>query len=84
MALPPQQSKTDKVAEKAPANSEEPQEETPMEQETPEGEASAEPTSEDTGEEKGSPDEAEHAKMPEHPGRDSDSDGEDSGGEQEQ
>lgn len=84
MALPPQQSKTDKVAEKAPPNTEELQEETPMEQETPEGEASAEPTSEDTGEEKGSPDEAEHAKMPEHPGRDSDSDGEDSGGEQEQ
>lgn len=82
MALPPQQTKTDTVAEKASANSEEPQEETPMEQETPEGEASTEPTSEDTSEEKESPDKAEHAKMPEHPGRDSDS--EDSGGEQEQ
>ncbi|XP_019132715.2 RNA helicase aquarius isoform X1 [Larimichthys crocea] len=84
LALPPQQAKTDALAEKAPASSGEPQEETPMEQETPEAEAKPEPNSEDTSEKKENEDTADHAKMPEHPGRDSDSDGEDSGGEKEQ
>lgn len=61
------------MAEKAPASSGEPQEENHME-----------PNSEDISERKEHQDRAEHAKMPEHPGRDSDSDGEDSGEEQEQ
>ncbi|XP_045899068.1 RNA helicase aquarius-like isoform X1 [Micropterus dolomieu] len=84
LALPPQQTKTDTVVEKVPASSGEAQEETPMEQENPEGEASLEPNSEDTSEKKENQDTVDHAKMPEHPGRDSDSDGEDSGKEQEQ
>ncbi|KAF0044147.1 hypothetical protein F2P81_003305 [Scophthalmus maximus] len=84
MALPPQQTKKDTVVEEAPASSGEPQEETPMEQETPEGEASSEPNSEDTSEKEENPDAVGHAKMPEHPGRDSDSDGENSGEEKEQ
>lgn len=70
--------------EKVPASSGDPQEETPMEQETPEGEASSEPNSEGTHEKEENQDTVGHAKMPEHPGRDSDSDGEDSGEEQEQ
>lgn len=53
-----------------------PQEETPMEQETPE--ANLEPKSGN-----GNQDTVAPTKMPEHPGRDSDSDGEDSGEEQE-
>lgn len=82
LALPPQQTKADAVVEKAPASSAEPQEETPMEQDNPEGEASSEPNSEDTSKKGENQDTADHAKMPEHPGRDSDSDGEDSGEEQ--
>lgn len=54
-----------------------------MEQENPEGTASTEPNSEDPGEKEGNKDTDGHAKMPEHPGRDSDSDGE-SADEQEQ
>lgn len=69
--------------EKVPASSVEPQEETPMEQENPEGEANSEPKSGETREKDGNQDTVAHAKMPEHPGRDSDSDGEDSGEEQE-
>lgn len=84
MALPPHQTKTDTVHETTPASSEDPQEETPMEQETPEGEANSEPNSEDRSEMKETQDTADHAKMPKHPGRDSDSEGEDSGREQEQ
>lgn len=84
MALPPQQTKADAAAEKAPASSGEPQEETPMEQDNPEGEANSEPKSEDTSNKGENQDAADHAKMPEHPGRDSDSEGEDSGEEQEQ
>lgn len=84
LAPPPHQTKTDAVAETKPASSGDPQEETPMEQETPEGEANSEPNAEDTSEMKENQDTADHAKMPQHPGRDSDSDGEDSGGEQEQ
>lgn len=64
-----------------PASSEDRQEETPMEQEPPKGEQSSEDTSEKNKTEE---DAAEHTKMPEHPGRDSDSDGEDSAAEQEQ
>ncbi|CAJ1073365.1 RNA helicase aquarius isoform X2 [Xyrichtys novacula] len=82
LALPPQQSKSNAAVQKAPASPEEPQEDTPMEQEAPEG-GDAELKSEDTSESKDSQDTdsqetEEHAKMPEHPGRDSDSDGEDS------
>lgn len=56
-----------------------------MEQETAEGTASTETSSEDTSEEKEGKEDADgHAKMPEHPGRDSDSDGEESAEEQEQ
>uniref|UniRef100_A0A667YP42 RNA helicase aquarius n=1 Tax=Myripristis murdjan TaxID=586833 RepID=A0A667YP42_9TELE len=58
-------------------NSGEPQEETPMEQESPEGEANMEPNSEHTTEREGNQETEDHAKMPEHPGRDSDSDDED-------
>uniref|UniRef100_A0A8C9Z3V0 RNA helicase aquarius n=1 Tax=Sander lucioperca TaxID=283035 RepID=A0A8C9Z3V0_SANLU len=72
------------VVEEAPVSSGEPQEETPMEQDTPEGEATSEPNSEDTSEKEENQDTVGHAKMPEHPGRDSDSDGEDSGEEQKQ
>uniref|UniRef100_A0A673CNS9 RNA helicase aquarius n=1 Tax=Sphaeramia orbicularis TaxID=375764 RepID=A0A673CNS9_9TELE len=79
LALPPQQTKTDAEEQQTPARSEEQQDQTPMEQETP-GEVDSKPKSEDTAD----LDPAGHAKMPEHPGRDSDSDGEDSGGEQEQ
>lgn len=82
--MPPQQTKTDAVAEKAPASSGESQAETPMEQETPEAEASSEPNSEENSEKMENQDTSGRAKMPEHPGRDSDSDGEDSGDEQEQ
>lgn len=54
-----------------------------MEQENPEGESSPKPNSEDTSEKEETKDDTVgHAKMPEHPGRDSDSDGEDSGEEQ--
>uniref|UniRef100_A0A4W6EGY1 RNA helicase aquarius n=1 Tax=Lates calcarifer TaxID=8187 RepID=A0A4W6EGY1_LATCA len=81
LALPPQQTKTDAVVEKVPVSSGDPQEETPMEQENPEGEASSEPNTEDTSEKEENQDTAGHDKMPEHPGRDSDSDGEDSGEE---
>lgn len=84
MALPPHQTKTDAVDETAPATSEDPQEETPMEQETTEGEANSEPNSKDRSEIKENQDTADHTKMPEHPGRDSDSEGEDVGEEQEQ
>lgn len=52
-----------------------------MEQETPQGEPNSEPSVENTSEMKVDQDTADHAKMPEHPGRDSDSDGEDSGEE---
>lgn len=82
--MPPQQTKTVAVVEEAPVSSGEPQEETPMEQDTPEGEATSEPNSEDTSEKEENQDTVGHAKMPEHPGRDSDSDGEDSGEEQKQ
>uniref|UniRef100_A0A8D0D224 RNA helicase aquarius n=1 Tax=Sander lucioperca TaxID=283035 RepID=A0A8D0D224_SANLU len=84
LAMPPQQTKTVAVVEEAPVSSGEPQEETPMEQDTPEGEATSEPNSEDTSEKEENQDTVGHAKMPEHPGRDSDSDGEDSGEEQKQ
>lgn len=73
LALPPHQTKTDAAAKSVPAGSEEPREETPMEQDAPEGGAKSEPSAADTGEMKESEDAAEHAKMPEHPGRDSDS-----------
>lgn len=52
-----------------------------MEQEPPKGERSSEDSSEKN---KNEEDAADHTKMPEHPGRDSDSDGEDSAAEQEQ
>ncbi|XP_041668870.1 RNA helicase aquarius [Cheilinus undulatus] len=81
LALPPQQAKKDVALEKAPSSSGDVQEETPMEQEAQEGSKNSEPMSEDSKEEPESQDTEEHAKMPEHPGRDSDSDGEDSGEE---
>uniref|UniRef100_A0AAX7TCD2 Aquarius intron-binding spliceosomal factor n=1 Tax=Astatotilapia calliptera TaxID=8154 RepID=A0AAX7TCD2_ASTCA len=83
LALPPKQTPKDAGALSTTATSKEPQEETPMEQENPEGTASTEPNSEDAGEKEGNKDTDGHAKMPEHPGRDSDSDGE-SADEQEQ
>lgn len=83
LALPPKQTQKDAGALSTTATSKEPQEETPMEQENPEGTASTEPNSEDAGEKEGNKDTDGHAKMPEHPGRDSDSDGE-SADEQEQ
>lgn len=55
-----------------------------MEQETPEGEANSEPKSEDTSDKEEQKETEGHAKMPEHPGRDSDSEEEDSGEEQKQ
>lgn len=76
LALPPKQTQKDAGALSTTATSKEPQEETPMEQENPEGTASTEPNSEDAGEKEGNKDTDGHAKMPEHPGRDSDSDGE--------
>lgn len=82
LALPPQQTKTDDVVEKEPASSGEQQEQTAMEQENPEGEASSVPNSKDTSEKEESENTMDHSKMPEHPGRDSDSDGE--GEDQEQ
>lgn len=82
LAEPPQQTKTDAVVEEQPARTEDLQEETPMEQENPEGEISSVPSTEDTSEKEENQDTVGHAKMPEHPGRDSDSDGEDSGEEQ--
>uniref|UniRef100_A0A665WP71 RNA helicase aquarius n=1 Tax=Echeneis naucrates TaxID=173247 RepID=A0A665WP71_ECHNA len=81
---PPQQTKTDAVVESEPVVSEDPQEETSMEQENTEGEESSEPSSKDTSAKEENQDKVGHAKMPEHPGRDSDSDGEDSGDDQEQ
>lgn len=45
-----------------------------MEQEAPEGETNSEAKSEDPDVKTQSQDTEEHAKMPEHPGRDSDSD----------
>nr|XP_020469667.1 intron-binding protein aquarius [Monopterus albus] len=81
LALPPQQTKTDNAVEKVPASCGESQEETPMEQENPGGEGSSEATLDSTSEKEETVD---HSKMPEHPGRDSDSDGEDSGEEPEQ
>lgn len=82
LALPPQQTEAaDATAEKAPDSSEEPEKETPMEQENPEGETSSEPKTENTSESE-SRDPVDHTKMPEHPGRDSDSDEEDNGEEQ--
>uniref|UniRef100_A0A7N6C173 RNA helicase aquarius n=1 Tax=Anabas testudineus TaxID=64144 RepID=A0A7N6C173_ANATE len=83
LALPPQQTKKEGVVEKEPAGSGEEQEQTPMEQENPEGEASSVPKSEETSEKEDSENTVDHSKMPEHPGRDSDSE-EDSGEEQEQ
>lgn len=76
MAPPPQQTEADAVVEKVPASSEE---ETPMEQENPEGAPNPEPNSADPSESQEKQDTEEHSKMPEHPGRDSDSEGEDSG-----
>lgn len=84
LALPPQQTKTDAVVENVPARSGELQEETPMEQDNPDGGANSEPNSGDTRESEGKQDTVGHEKMPEHPGRDSDSEGENSGGEKEQ
>lgn len=84
LALPPQQTKTDDVLEKEPASSGEQQEQSDMEQENPEGEAGSVPNSEDTSEKEESGNAVDHSKMPEHPGRDSDSEGEDSGEDQEQ
>lgn len=55
-----------------------------MEQETPGGEASSVPDSAAAGEKEESSDTVDHSKMPEHPGRDSDSEGENDGDEQEQ
>lgn len=84
LAPPPQQTKKEDVLEKEPASSGKQQEETPMEQENPEGETSSVPNLEDTSEKEEIDDTVDHSKMPEHPGRDSDSEGEDSGEEQEQ
>lgn len=83
LALPPQQTEADAAAEKEPVGSGEQREETPMEQETPEGEPK--PNAEDTSEKEEKQDAVGHAKMPEHPGRDSDSDddAEESGQKQE-
>lgn len=84
MAPPPQQIKTEPAAEKgAAANSVEQQEETPMEQDTEEVKASLEPRSEDTSVKTENQNPEDHTKMPQHPGRDSDSDGEESGEEEE-
>lgn len=79
LAPPPHQAKSDASAETTPAGSEKPQEETPMEQEPSEEEPKSESSSEVKGKEE---DIAESTKMPEHPGKDSDSEG--SGAEQEQ
>uniref|UniRef100_A0A667YTH2 RNA helicase aquarius n=1 Tax=Myripristis murdjan TaxID=586833 RepID=A0A667YTH2_9TELE len=83
LALPPQQTSAEAAVQEEAASSGEPQEETPMEQESPEGEANMEPNSEHTTEREGNQETEDHAKMPEHPGRDSDSDDEDSTEEQE-
>lgn len=80
MALPPQQTKTDAGAEEAPDNSQKPQDDTPMEQDTP-GDTGSEPNTGDTSEAPTDQGTENHAKMPEHPGRDSDSD-EDEAGDQ--
>ncbi|MEQ2188243.1 hypothetical protein GOODEAATRI_013027, partial [Goodea atripinnis] len=79
LAPPPEETQKDAAVDPARGSSEEPQPETPMEQENP-GEASSEPNTENAKEE-GGQDAVDHAKMPEHPGRDSDSDEEE---EQEQ
>ena len=85
MAPPPKQTKTDAVMEEAAAapSSTGPQEETPMEQDTPEGKDGSEPQTEDAGTKEEIEDAKIHAKMPEHPGRDSDDEDEDTAEEQE-
>lgn len=70
--MPPQQSQEDAAVETKQGSSAEPQPETPMEQETP-GAANPEPNAEKTTEEEGDQETVDHTKMPEHPGRDSDS-----------
>ncbi|XP_068616124.1 RNA helicase aquarius-like, partial [Brachionichthys hirsutus] len=79
IAPPPKPSGNEK--EPVSSQDQEPQEETPMEQDAPEGETISEPNSEEAGEMKDDEKTSDHAKMPEHPGRDSDSDGDDKGGE---
>ncbi|RVE57414.1 hypothetical protein OJAV_G00216000 [Oryzias javanicus] len=80
MALPPKQAKSDAAAEEAPSDSQKPQGDTPMEQDPP-GDTGSEPNAADTSETPNERDTENHAKMPEHPGQDSDSD-EDQAGDQ--
>ncbi|XP_007576287.1 RNA helicase aquarius [Poecilia formosa] len=83
LAMPPQQSQEDAAVETEQGSSAEPQPETPMEQETP-GAANPEPNAEKAAEEEGDQETVDHTKMPEHPGRDSDSEEEEDDGDDEE